>query len=407
MPKILITAYDVDPYQGSESGFGWNFIFQASRFNKVVAVTRQNNRRNIERFMTENNIGCDNLEFQYFDLPYYLRFWKSGARGALAYFYIWQFSLALVYRWKKLDVDIVHGLNFSSDSIPTFLWLLNKPLVWGPINHHEVIKLSYIARYGFWSVFRDRLVWAVKLLEWNLDPFLYLSKRKSDVVLCGNKSVIKRLKLAKKKSIIFQSSGTVETKWQREEKGKNFVLILPARFTPLKGVDIALNAFKLFLEKIGSSNNVKLILIGRGPSEDYLRNVARELDIQGSVRFENWVSKDELKKYFLQASAMVYPSHEGAGMVVVEALSLGLPIICFDNYGPGEMVDSSCGKKIPYSTFQKSIEDFSLALHEIYCDGDLLQSLSVGAYEKANAHYTWGVKGEQLRKVYANLILAK
>ena len=74
--KILITAYDVDPYKGSESGFGWNMISQASRYNHIIAITRKNNRSRIEEYIKQNNICTDNLVFYYFDLPYYLRFWK-------------------------------------------------------------------------------------------------------------------------------------------------------------------------------------------------------------------------------------------------------------------------------------------------------------------------------------------
>ncbi len=41
--RVLITAYAVNPYKGSEDGMGWNFILQAARFQRVVAVTRRNN----------------------------------------------------------------------------------------------------------------------------------------------------------------------------------------------------------------------------------------------------------------------------------------------------------------------------------------------------------------------------
>ena len=46
---------------------------------------------------------------------------------------------------------------------------------------------------------------------------------------------------------------------------------------------------------------------------------------------------------FQNGVAFLFPSHEGAGMVVTEALSFGLPVICLDNAGPGELIDSSSG----------------------------------------------------------------
>ena len=38
-----------------------------------------------------------------------------------------------------------------------------------------------------------------------------------------------------------------------------------------------------------------------------------------------------------------FPSHEGAGMVVAEAMSFGLPVVCLNNEGPGEFITTNCG----------------------------------------------------------------
>jgi glycosyltransferase involved in cell wall biosynthesis len=47
-------------------------------------------------------------------------------------------------------------------------------------------------------------------------------------------------------------------------------------------------------------------------------------------------------------TALVFPSlHDTGGMVVLEALSLGVPVICLDLGGPGVIVNSSCGIVIP------------------------------------------------------------
>jgi hypothetical protein len=51
---VLLSAYAVNPYHGSEDGMGWNFIMQIARFNKVIAVTRENTRTDIERYMKEH-----------------------------------------------------------------------------------------------------------------------------------------------------------------------------------------------------------------------------------------------------------------------------------------------------------------------------------------------------------------
>jgi len=109
MKTILASVYAVNPYNGSEDGTGWNLVLQIARFNKVIAVTRCNNQPHIERYLKENVVPeAKNIEFEYYDLPYWMRFWKKGSRGALLYYYLWQMGLPHFVRKRKLQFDITH-----------------------------------------------------------------------------------------------------------------------------------------------------------------------------------------------------------------------------------------------------------------------------------------------------------
>ena len=92
-------------------------------------------------------------------------------------------------------------------------------------------------------------------------------------------------------------------------------------------------------------------------------------------------------------------------MVVAEALSHGLPVICFNNYGPGEFVDNTCGIKIPYTRYNESITDFAKALKSLKSNAYLRDNLSSGAYQKFNRDFDWNVRGELLRDVYDKVYL--
>ena len=194
MKTILVTAYAVNPFKGSEDGMGWNMILQIARFNKVIAVTRENNKEKIEKFLSENHVDySENIQFEYFDLPYYLRFWKKKSRGAMLYFYLWQIGLAIWAKSKKWNIDIAHNLNFHNDWTPTFLWLLGKPLVWGPIGHHPAIPIEFLKRFGWKLILKNRATWFLKKLFWNMDPFLFITKKKANIVFSMNSSVQKKL----------------------------------------------------------------------------------------------------------------------------------------------------------------------------------------------------------------------
>ena len=124
MKTILVTAYAINPYKGSEDGTGWNYVLEISKLNNVIAITRKNNIPHIQNYIKENKVDMLNVKFIGFDLPYIFRFWKIGGNGALIYFYLWQMFMPLFILSQGIRFDVAHNLNFHTDWIPTFLWVL-------------------------------------------------------------------------------------------------------------------------------------------------------------------------------------------------------------------------------------------------------------------------------------------
>jgi glycosyltransferase involved in cell wall biosynthesis len=401
MKTILATAYDIDPYKGSEAATGWNFVYQISRFNKVIAITRKNNQTNIEKYIDEFNIDDSNIEFYYYDLPYWMRFWKKGSRGSSLYFYLWQMFMPIFILKNKIKFDIAHNVNFHADAFPTFLWLLGKPTVWGPINHNEKIPNEYLQSKK--EKLKENIKWSVKNILWNIDIFMLLTRKKSKLILGGNSSVQKRLRIEPKKFISFTQVGGDKNEFVPIKK-KHFKVLMIGRFLTIKSFDIGVKSFARFLKDNKNNSNTTLTIIGKGPKEMELKKLVKDLKIENNVEFIDWIAKKDLDVIYQNASLFLFPSHEGAGMVVVEALSFGLPVVCFNNYGPGEIVDENCGLKIEYSTYEKSIDDFSNALLKLYTDKELYESLSNGAIKKFNEEYEWNVKGDKLKAIYESII---
>ena len=402
MKTILATAYDIDPYKGSESATGWNFIYQISRFNKVIAITRKNNQQNIDRYIEEFNIDTSYMQFYYYDLPYYLRFWKKGSRGSSLYFYLWQMFMPIFIKMNKIDFDIAHNVNFHADAFPTFLWMLGKPTVWGTINHNEKIPNEYI--YSKKELVKENIKWFAKKLFWNIDIFMLLARKKSTIVLGGNSSVQLRLNISPNKFISFTQVGGVKNVLSSITKVKFNILVI-GRFLTIKSFDIAIRAFAEFLGEITNKKEVVLTIVGKGPKEKELKQLVEDLKIEEYVNFIDWIEKKDLDVIYQNASLFLFPSHEGAGMVVVEALSFGLPVVCFNNYGPGEIVDDSCSIRIDYSTYDQSVIDFANALLKLYNDKKLYTALSIGAAKKFDKEYEWDQKGLKLKTIYDGIEL--
>ena len=402
-----MTAYAVNPYKGSEDGTGWNFIHQASKNNNVIAITRKNNRENIEKFVNENqSLANQNIKFYYFDLPYWMRFWKKGTIGTLVYFYLWQLFMPIFILKNKLKFDVLHNLNFHNDWIPTFLWVFRKPLIWGPVGHHPPIPSSYIIKaYGYKAYFIDRANYLIKSLVRRLDPFIYIALWRADVILAVNSTTAKKYWWVKHKIKVFPAIGGNQQKGDVSKTPTKFIIFSAGRFEPIKGFDLAIHSFNRFCEKISDTelSNVEFHIAGAGKYQELLKTIANNNRNSSCIKFYNWVSKNEIDTLYKSSSIFFFTSYEGAGMVIPEALSYGLPIVCFNNSGPGESTDDYSSIKADYTSYTDSIELFSNYLLRIFKDNILRENMSKASKLRFDELFDWNKKGELLNSIYNNL----
>ncbi len=403
---ILATTYAVNPYKGSEDGMGWNFVCQIARFNKVIAITRENNRPHIEKYLKENPDEIyKNIQFLYFDLPHWFTRWKKGGRGAMLYYWMWQRGVVSFVKKQKVQFDIVHNLNFHNDWTPSFLWKLKKPMVWGPIGHHPLIPKQYLKPYSSKYWLKDRLTWAVKKAFWKLSFSLKKTIRKADHIFCMNESVAEVIKLENKKHTIMPSVATEDFGYEPGKSNGQFNLISAGRLVPLKGYDLSILAFGSFINKLPKNerDKCKLTIVGSGPELENYKKITNENNIDGNVEFVKWLDRGELLELTKTSSAFLFPSHEGAGMVVSEALSFGLPVICLDNSGPGEFINSSCGYAVKIQDYNTTVKDLGEAIYKLYSNPELKLEMSKNARIRFEEKFHWDRRGEILNQTYLKL----
>jgi glycosyltransferase involved in cell wall biosynthesis len=155
------------------------------------------------------------------------------------------------------------------------------------------------------------------------------------------------------------------------------VFVNVARHARQKNLPLLLRAFRAYLDEGGSGT---LVLVGAGPDTDELRKLASELGLGANVVF-----RGSLMNPFPQvaaATAFVLSSEEeGFGLVLVEAMALGVPVISTDcPGGPREILrDGQAGLLVPPGNERALAQ----ALRRIATDAALRSSLSSAGRERA------------------------
>lgn len=112
--------------------------------------------------------------------------------------------------------------------------------------------------------------------------------------------------------------------FQLSETHKDYFLIVSA-LVPYKKVEIAIEAFN----QIGK----KLLIIGTGPESEKLKLIAKE-----NIEFPGWKGDNELAEYYACCRALLFPGVEDFGIVPLEAMACGKPVIAFGKGGALETV---------------------------------------------------------------------
>ena len=173
------------------------------------------------------------------------------------------------------------------------------------------------------------------------------------------------------------------------------IIVSMGRIHKVKGFDILIKSFKEILKKYP---NAVLLIAGKDDGElENLKKLIKKLNIEDKVFFPGPLYKENKRDFLANADVFALPSHtENFGIVYVESLAAGTPIIASKNTPWEEVEQYNCGKWV-----ENSVEETLKAIMEILKkDKNELKKKSIEFAKK----YDWDNIAEEFKKIFKEMM---
>lgn len=183
--------------------------------------------------------------------------------------------------------------------------------------------------------------------------------------------------------------------WQDE-----IVMVSIGRLAPEKNWTTLLQAIRHAHSK---HPQLRLLLIGDGPEKDQLQDLADQLGIADKVTFAGQIPFSEVPRYLKAADLFGFASTtETQGLVTMEAMAAGLPIVAVDGSGTRDILeDGRQGYLVP-----DDAEALASATSKLLGNAEALEQFGLNALEKAKT-FDVNYLAKRLLDVYEEAIQAR
>jgi len=166
---------------------------------------------------------------------------------------------------------------------------------------------------------------------------------------------------------------------KESRKDGKYRVIAVGRLIPRKGFEYLIQAMARLPE------NIVVSIVGDGPLEEQLKSVTEKHNLNGRVNFVGYVSREKIYRHLKAANLFVLSSlHEGLGIVVQEAMHVGLPIVSTDNGGQVDIIsDPHNGILVK----PKDVEALASAIYRFYDNREFAEKVGVNNKEDIKKFY--------------------
>ena len=293
-------------------------------------------------------------------------------------------------------------MNMVGFREPGYLWQLGVPFIWGPVGGMGLFPWRFFTKVGWYGAFY--------YLGYNLYNSVQMRflQRPRKAAKAAGKGLIAMNKenqtgLYHYYGVSSQVCVPVGPPQKAVEKIGRRLANEPLRIVWVglhihrKALNLALDALSLLSLDIAW----ELEVLGGGPLLKKSKDYAIKLGLGKCCKFRGQVSRDQVLNIMSRSHVHLLSSlREGTPTVILEAFSFALPTICLDCSGMSDIINNTCGIKIPVTTPAEVVKGIASSVERLAENEDLRQQLADGALARAR-DFSWERKVEIVNRIYA------
>lgn len=326
--------------------------------------------------------------------------WRIAAlRGLLSpYFHLKIKRLILAEAAKGGPSAVLHYISPVSPVAPRFP-PSGFEVILGPLTGNIHYPPAFRARMSGKDRLRERLHAVSQVV---LGRVLPEKRRMERILVSGYERTRVSLRLARvaeDQMVDVVDSGVSSAIFARPRlthQGENLHFVCSGRLVDHKGIDLAIRALSR------TDAGLRLDIYGDGETRAPLEALVRDLGLGSRVSFKGWLPRHEdLLDALGQYRGYVFPSlAEANGIVMQEAMAIGLPVIALNWGGPGMLAEADSALYVQPDSEEAVVAGIAGAMTRLARDGALAESLSVAARARAERLFTWPAVARSWQRAY-------
>ncbi|WP_078552827.1 glycosyltransferase family 4 protein [Bacillus alkalicellulosilyticus] len=287
----------------------------------------------------------------------------------------------VIHLSSQLELNVIHGHDWL---VGTASMVLKKILKTSLVV--TIHALEYGRNGGISTPLQQKIMMVEKKMSYEADRLIVCSeymKQEVKTILCVESSQIEVIE------------NGVEIK-QKSLHSQHLLVFALGRFVGEKGFQTLIKSAAIVKKEV---HGVQFVLAGHGPMQSELEKLCQFYDVADCFTIIGFLTDTEKRKWFERSSVVVVPSYyEPFGIVALEAMSHGRPLIGTETGGLSEIIDGYNGIKVPPK------DENALATHLITLLQDSNKACELGnqGYEYVKK-YNWTTVAQKTLDLYKTI----